>query len=162
MPVLITGLDEVPNADDAFLAVEDLSEAREISENRKARMQKNALVPPKTMRLEDLALDGHRYAAITLTDVLEHIPEPTRLLSALAELVEPGGVVAVKVPNGTAQWAKERWLARLTVHRISLADGLVVRRGRDVENPLLSEFRRLQCIANPERRRGGLRACRRR
>ena len=47
-------------------------------------------------------------------------------------------------------------------HRISLADGLVVRRGRDVENPLLSEFRRLQCIANPERRRGGLRACRRR
>ena len=31
----------------------------------------------------------------------------------------------MKVPNGTAQWAKERWLARLTVHRISLAENLV-------------------------------------
>ena len=72
-----------------------------------------------------LALAGHRYAAVVLTDVLEHIPEPVRLLSALSALLEPGGVVAVKVPNGAAQWTKERWLARLTSHRISLADNLV-------------------------------------
>ena len=32
----------------------------------------------------------------------------------LSALLEPGGVVAVKVPNGAAQWTKERWLARLT------------------------------------------------
>jgi O-methyltransferase involved in polyketide biosynthesis len=48
-----------------------------------------------------------------------------RLLSALSALLEPGGVVAVKVPNGGAQWTKERWLARLTGHRISLAESLV-------------------------------------
>jgi 2-polyprenyl-3-methyl-5-hydroxy-6-metoxy-1,4-benzoquinol methylase len=72
-----------------------------------------------------LALEGHRYDAVVLTDVLEHIPEPTRLLGELARLLEPGGVVAVKVPNATAQWTKERWLARLTAHRISLADNLV-------------------------------------
>jgi translation initiation factor IF-2 len=56
VPVRITGLDEVPNADDAFLVSPDLSEAREIAENRKARQQRSALAPPKTMRLEDLAL----------------------------------------------------------------------------------------------------------
>ena len=72
-----------------------------------------------------LALAGHRYAAVVLTDVLEHIPEPTRLLAALHVLLEPGGVIAVKVPNGAAQWTKERWLARLTRHRISLAENLV-------------------------------------
>jgi translation initiation factor IF-2 len=56
VPVRITGLDEVPNADDSFLVVPDLSEAREIAERRKDRQQEAALAPPKTMRLEDLAL----------------------------------------------------------------------------------------------------------
>ena len=55
VPVRITGLDEVPNADDPFLVVPDLAEARDIAENRKARNQAAALVPHKTMRLEDLA-----------------------------------------------------------------------------------------------------------
>ena len=31
----------------------------------------------------------------------------------------------MKVPNGSAQWTKERWLARLTSHRVSLAENLV-------------------------------------
>src|SRR5262249_58284201 len=35
VPVRITGLDEVPNADDAFLVVPDLATAREIAEKRK-------------------------------------------------------------------------------------------------------------------------------
>ena len=72
-----------------------------------------------------LAGDGRTYSAVVLTDVLEHIPEPARLLGALAALVAPGGIVAVKVPNGAAQWTKERWLARLTAHQVSLAENLV-------------------------------------
>ena len=70
--------------------------------------------PVHRVNAHTLALDGHRYDAVVLTDVLEHIPEPGRLLAALAGLLDPGGVVAVKVPNGSAQWTKERWLARLT------------------------------------------------
>jgi SAM-dependent methyltransferase len=81
--------------------------------------------PVHRVNAQTLALDGWRYAAVVLTDVLEHIPDPTRLLASLATLVEPGGLVAVKVPNGSAQWQKERWLARLTSHRASLADNLV-------------------------------------
>src|SRR5205085_5368290 len=38
-----------------------------------------------------LAAEGKRYGAITLLDVLEHIPEPVRLLENLWELLEPGG-----------------------------------------------------------------------
>src|SRR5205807_357338 len=72
-----------------------------------------------------LASDGRRFGAVVLTDVLEHIPEPMRLLESIAALVEPGGSIAVKVPNGRAQWIKGRALAAVSAHRVSLADNLV-------------------------------------
>ena len=40
VPVRITGLDEVPNADDPFLVVPDLATAREIAEKRKDKLQR--------------------------------------------------------------------------------------------------------------------------
>ena len=72
-----------------------------------------------------LASGSPRFGAVVLTDALEHIPEPMRLLASLAALVEPGGSIAVKVPNGRAQWIKERALAAVSAHRVSLADNLV-------------------------------------
>jgi translation initiation factor IF-2 len=39
VPVRITGLDEVPNADDPFFVVEDLATAGDIAEKRKARLR---------------------------------------------------------------------------------------------------------------------------
>ena len=55
VPVRITGLDEVPNADDPFVIVPDLSIAREIAAERKARQQEKALAPPRrAVTLEDL------------------------------------------------------------------------------------------------------------
>jgi len=77
------------------------------------------------MNAHFLADEGRQYSAVTLTDVLEHIPEPARLLAALNRLVEPGGWVAVKVPCGPSQWAKEQTLAALTAHKVSLAGNLV-------------------------------------
>jgi translation initiation factor IF-2 len=55
VPVRITGLDEVPNADDPFLVVPDLATAREIAEKRKAKRQEAALVPREPVRLEALS-----------------------------------------------------------------------------------------------------------
>src|SRR5262249_6521810 len=46
VPVRITGLDEVPNADDPFYTVDDLSAAREIAERRKSRLH-GTLIPVK-------------------------------------------------------------------------------------------------------------------
>jgi translation initiation factor IF-2 len=55
VPVRITGLDEVPNADDPFVVVPDLSTAREIAEERKVRNQEKALTPGrKVLNIEDL------------------------------------------------------------------------------------------------------------
>jgi SAM-dependent methyltransferase len=68
----------------------------------------------------------NRYAAITLTDVLEHIPDPVALLRTLGRLLEPGGSIAVKVPSGPGQWWKERVLSATIPGRpISIADNLV-------------------------------------
>lgn len=74
----------------------------------------------------DLADRGVRYDALTLTDVLEHIPEPVPLLTSVGRLVGPNGVIAVKVPCGRSQWHKERALAMVRrSRRVSLADNLV-------------------------------------
>ena len=81
--------------------------------------------PVHHVNAHTLAAEGHRYGAVTLTDVLEHIPEPVRLLESLSQLVEPGGWIAVKVPCGPSQWTKERTLAALTSHEVSLAGNLV-------------------------------------
>jgi translation initiation factor IF-2 len=55
VPVRITGLDEVPNADDPFQAVPDLAAAREVAEKRKTRQQEAALVKREPVRLEKLS-----------------------------------------------------------------------------------------------------------
>ncbi len=54
LPVRITGLDEVPNADDRFQVVPDLALAREITDKRKERLRAAAPVKHSTFRLEDL------------------------------------------------------------------------------------------------------------
>jgi len=55
VPVRITGLDEVPNADDPFVVVPDLAMAREIAEKRKSKQQEASLVRREPITLENLA-----------------------------------------------------------------------------------------------------------
>jgi SAM-dependent methyltransferase len=69
---------------------------------------------------------GRCYDAVTLTDVLEHVPHPLDVLARVRTLVCPGGWLAIKVPNGPAQALKERLHARLQPsYRATLADNLV-------------------------------------
>lgn len=73
-----------------------------------------------------LGARGERYAAVTLTDVLEHIPEPVSLLTSVAPLLVPGGWIAVKVPCGISQWWKERVLTALRPgRRVCIGENLV-------------------------------------
>lgn len=82
--------------------------------------------PVHRINAQTLGDRGARYDAVTMTDVLEHIPQPVAILQAVARLLEPGGWMAVKVPCGPSQWHKERVLASLKPgRRVSLADNLV-------------------------------------
>ncbi len=74
------------------------------------------------------ALDGaaRRFDAITITDVLEHVPEPIAVLKRVHALLDEGGWVAVKVPNGPVQRFKEHVRSRvIRGYRATLADNLV-------------------------------------
>ncbi len=82
-------------------------------------------VPVHQVNAAELASYGRRYDVIVLTDVLEHIPRPVDVLSTLALLLEPNGVIAVKVPCGPSQVIKERALSAFTSHRATIADNLV-------------------------------------
>ena len=66
------------------------------------------------------------FDAVTLTDVLEHIPDPRSVIRRVSRYLAPGGSIAVKVPNGPAQRLKERVRAAVRPgYRATLADNLV-------------------------------------
>lgn len=48
---------------------------------------------------------GH-YDTIFLRHVLEHHPEPLRLIAELRESLKPGGVLHIEVPNRRSMWSK--------------------------------------------------------
>ena len=101
-------------------------EGLELNPRTAAYAARQTGAPVHRVNAQTLGLRGQRYQAVTLTDVLEHIPEPVGLLTSVARLVEPGGWVAVKVPCGASQWWKEWTLAAVhRARRVSLADNLV-------------------------------------
>jgi SAM-dependent methyltransferase len=83
-------------------------------------------LPVHRADLRDLVAEGRRYAAVTLIDVLEHIPQPVEALQGIRQVLQPGGWIAVKVPHGPNQLIKERIRGRvLRGYRPTVADNLV-------------------------------------
>jgi SAM-dependent methyltransferase len=79
-----------------------------------------------SINVERLALSGSSYGAVTLIDVLEHVPHPVALLKKVHDALEKGGWIVVKVPSGPAQRLKENVRAKLRPgYRPRLADNLV-------------------------------------
>ena len=102
------------------------AEGTEINERTATHAAAATGLPVHRLSAERLTELGKRYDAITLTDVLEHIPEPVGLLSVVRRVVADNGCVAVKVPCGPAQLLKETWRAKLnTGYRATVADNLV-------------------------------------
>lgn len=83
-------------------------------------------LPVHSINVERWPLSLRSYGAITLIDVLEHVPHPLTLLTRTAGALEAGGWLAVKVPSGPAQRRKERTRAWLHPgYKPRLADNLV-------------------------------------
>jgi SAM-dependent methyltransferase len=59
------------------------------------------------------------FAAITLGDVIEHLPDPGATLDSLAALLEPGGVVWIATPDAGSRLARAlgpRWWSVIPTH----------------------------------------------
>jgi SAM-dependent methyltransferase len=66
------------------------------------------------VRAGDLADLDERFAAIVFWHSLEHLPEPGRALERAAELLLPGGLIVVSLPNAASLQARmfgDDWLA---------------------------------------------------
>jgi SAM-dependent methyltransferase len=92
------------------------AEGAELNPSAAAYAAARTGLPVHSLRAQDLAARGRQFGAVTLTDVLEHIPRPAPLIDALRRLLYPGGVLAVKVPHGPMQRLKEI-LRRKLLHR---------------------------------------------
>ena len=69
-------------------------------------------------QMDEVDFRGHRFEAIRLNHVLEHTRNPARELARAAELLGPGGVVYLSVPNAAS--LDTRWknlLSRLWLKR---------------------------------------------
>jgi SAM-dependent methyltransferase len=69
---------------------------------------------PDVRAAEVSELESNGWAAIVFWHSLEHLPEPAKQVRAAAERLQPGGVLAVAVPNLDSLQARmfgERWLA---------------------------------------------------
>lgn len=63
--------------------------------------------------LQDAPFEAGSFDVILMINVLEHLPDPESYLRRVAELLEPGGMFWVEVPNTgsfTARLSGKRWL----------------------------------------------------
>jgi len=64
--------------------------------------------------LQQAAFDDARFRAVTLHNVLEHVPDPAALLAEAKRVLAPGGWVVVQVPNAASLQSRlfgRRWAA---------------------------------------------------
>ncbi len=116
VPVRITGLDEVPDADDQFLALEDLADARTIALKRKARKVEAGLVRRSPLTLDQLT--EHKIAELKVIlkadfrgsveairkelEKLQHEEVRVRILEAgIGAITENDVWLALTSPNDT-------------------------------------------------------------
>jgi SAM-dependent methyltransferase len=106
-------------------------------------------LPVHELPLQDSPLQGKRFDAVILADVLEHFADPGGALDRCAALLAPGGALLVVTPDPsslTARLAGARWwgflpshvclLPRATLRELVAARGLVL--AEDV--PLVRSF----------------------
>jgi SAM-dependent methyltransferase len=102
------------------------AEGTEINARTAAYAAERTGAPVHRLKAEQVLELKRRYDAVTLTDVLEHIPQPVTLLATVRRALVGNGWIAVKVPCGSAQLLKETWRARLSRgYRATVADNLV-------------------------------------
>lgn len=89
-------------------------EGVELNPRTAAHAAERTGAPVHRVNAETLDSLGSRFDAVTLTDVLEHIPDPVAMLRRVRAVLAPQGWVAIKVPNGPAQWFKEHARARIS------------------------------------------------
>jgi 2-polyprenyl-3-methyl-5-hydroxy-6-metoxy-1,4-benzoquinol methylase len=59
-------------------------------------------IPIYVGKLEDAEIQAQRFDAVTMWDVIEHVPSPRATLAAAAAVVRPGGILALSTINAAS------------------------------------------------------------
>jgi SAM-dependent methyltransferase len=73
----------------------------------------------RTGDLRTADLDGRRFDAVVLGDVIEHLPRPGEALDHIATLLAPGGAICLMVPDAGSRLARAmgaRWWSVVPTH----------------------------------------------
>ncbi len=95
------------------------TEGLELSREAVAHARETLGLSVEDVAFEDAALEGRRYDAVLLVDVLEHFDDPARALTRASDLLAPRGALLVVTPDPsslTARLAGGRWWAYLPSH----------------------------------------------
>jgi 2-polyprenyl-3-methyl-5-hydroxy-6-metoxy-1,4-benzoquinol methylase len=71
----------------------------ELSRDTAALARQRFGVDVANARLEDTEFESASFDAVTLWDVIEHVPDPLDTMCRVAKLLRPGGVVGLITPN---------------------------------------------------------------
>jgi SAM-dependent methyltransferase len=69
--------------------------------------------------VEEADLPAGEFAAVTMGDVIEHLPDPGAMLDRVAELLAPGGVLWMATPDAGSRLARalgRRWWSVIPTH----------------------------------------------
>ena len=77
---------------------------RQLSETARRDGISVQLVDLSVGTLNDLG--AHRFDVVTLFQVIEHVPDPSGLITRLARLQDPGALLYLECPNDGAAWAR--------------------------------------------------------
>jgi 2-polyprenyl-3-methyl-5-hydroxy-6-metoxy-1,4-benzoquinol methylase len=70
-------------------------------------------VPVRRGSLEDAGYPDRSFAAVTMWEVIEHIPQPRAFIRETARILQPGGLLALSTPDAGSAVARlfgRRWL----------------------------------------------------
>lgn len=73
----------------------------------------------RNVGFDDADFGEQRFRAIFMGDVVEHLADPARALTRLRDLLEPGGVLAMALPDAGSRLARamgKRWWAIIPTH----------------------------------------------
>jgi len=81
--------------------------------------RKNYGIDIRQGTLFDHKFPDNSFDCVTLFDVLEHVPDPTKVLQEINRILKPGGLLVVNYPDFNSFWSKllkRKWVFILTVH----------------------------------------------
>jgi 2-polyprenyl-3-methyl-5-hydroxy-6-metoxy-1,4-benzoquinol methylase len=76
----------------------------EISESAVRMAQERYGLEIQQGRIEELLIPDASFDNVTLFHVLEHVPDPARLMRRCHQLLRPGGMAVIAVPNDVLAW----------------------------------------------------------